>query len=439
MTGRVVTPTGVLEHGYVEVTGDRISAVGTAAATAARGGARDGANSDRAGRNRASGGFGPDLAGREEIGRDRLAGPVSGRHWVVPGFVDIHLHGGGGHTFTTGDPGAARGAAAFHRRHGTTTLLASLVSSPYRLMRAATAALAPLVAEGVLAGIHYEGPYLSAARCGAQNPAYLRDPSTDELTTLIELGAGAVRMVTLAPERPGALDAIKLLAAHGVLAAVGHTDATYEQTLAAVAAGASVGTHLFNAMRPPHHRAPGPVFALLNSARDAGVVCEVIADGVHLHDGALALVASSAGPDRTALVTDAIDAAGMADGEYDLGGQAVVVDGGVARLVTGDGSPGSIAGSTLTMDAALRRAVRVGVSMVDACRMAATTPARTIGLGDALGALATGLRADLVVLDSDLRVLRVMRAGAWVWSAEPLPPPHRLAPPPARTTGPDRR
>jgi N-acetylglucosamine-6-phosphate deacetylase len=330
---------------------------------------------------------------------------------VVPGFVDIHVHGGGGHSFTEGDPDSARGAAAFHLRHGTTTLLASLVSSGFELMRAATSAFTPLVAEGVLAGIHFEGPYLSVRRCGAQNPAFLRDPSIDELAALIELGAGALRMVTIAPERNNGLDAIKLLVAHNVVAAVGHTDATYEQTLAAVAAGASVGTHLFNGMRPPHHREPGPVFALLTAP---GVVCELIADGVHLHDGTLSFASTVTGPDRAALITDAIDATGISDGEYELGGQTVTVSDGVARLLTEDGSPGSIAGSTLTMDAALRRAIHAGVSIVDACRMAATTPARAIGLGGTLGALTPGLRADLVVLDADLQVVQVMREGAWL-------------------------
>jgi N-acetylglucosamine-6-phosphate deacetylase len=327
--------------------------------------------------------------------------------WIVPGFVDIHTHGGGGHTFTTGDADAARGAAAFHLAHGTTTLLASLVSSPYEVMRGATTAFAPLVTEGVLAGIHFEGPYLSQARCGAQNPQFLRDPVLDELTSLIELGAGSVRMVTIAPERGNALDAIRLLAARGVVAAIGHTDATYDQTLAAVTAGASVATHLFNGMRPVHHREPGPVLALLDAP---DVVCELVADGIHLHSGTLRFAASVAGPDRAALVTDAITAAGMPDGEYELGGQAVVVADRVARLAR----DGSIAGSTLTMDAALRHAVRVGLSIVDACRMAATTPARTIGLAGAVGALAPGLRADLVVLDDQLRVVRVMRAGVWV-------------------------
>jgi N-acetylglucosamine-6-phosphate deacetylase len=334
------------------------------------------------------------------------AGPAPVAGWIVPGFVDMHAHGGGGHTFTTGHPDDAWEAAAFHLRHGTTSLVASLVSGAYATTREATVALAPLVAEGVLAGIHLEGPYLAERRCGAQNPAYLRDPSPVELRGLLDAGGGAIRMVTLAPERPGALAAIALLHEAGVVAAVGHTDATYEQALAGVAAGASVGTHLFNGMRPPHHREPGPVVALL---RSPGVTCEVIADGVHLHDGMLAFVAAAAGPDRVALITDAMAAAGMADGAYELGGQEVTVRAGVARLTRND----SIAGSTLTMDAALRRTVGAGVPLVDACRMAATTPARVLGLADA-GALSPGLRADLVVLDDDLRVRRVMRAGAWL-------------------------
>jgi N-acetylglucosamine-6-phosphate deacetylase len=333
------------------------------------------------------------------------ADQAAGADLILPGFVDLHCHGGGGHTFTTGDATAARGAAAFHLRHGTTTMLAGLVSSPFELMRDATVAYRPLVEAGVLAGVHFEGPYLAGSRCGAQNPAYLRDPSVDELAALLELGGGAVRMVTIAPELPGALEAIALLREHGVLAAIGHTDATYEQTLAGVRAGATVGTHLFNGMRPPHHREPGPVVGLLSSA----VVCELIADNVHLHPGMLTFAARTAGPDRAALITDAVDATGMPDGRYELAGQQVVVAGGVARLARN----GSIAGSTLTMDAALRNAVAAGIALPDAAAMAATTPARVLGLGGRLGAIEAGLQADLVVMSPDLRVKRVLRAGAW--------------------------
>jgi N-acetylglucosamine-6-phosphate deacetylase len=338
---------------------------------------------------------------------DVAAGNRTGDDIIVPGFVDLHCHGGGGHTFTTGDAADARAAAAFHLGHGTTTMLASLVSSPFELMRDATRAYLPLVKDRTIAGVHYEGPYLSDARCGAQNPEFLRDPSIEELTELIKAGDGrAVRMVTIAPELPGAAEAIAFLREHGVLAAVGHTDATYAQTEAGIAAGATVGTHLFNGMRPPHHREPGPVIGLLDSI----AVCELIADNIHLHPGMLAFAARSAGPDRAALITDAMDATGMPDGTYDLGGQEVIVADRVARLARN----GSIAGSTLTMDTALRNAVAAGIPLENAAAMASTTPARALGLDDELGALEAGLRADLVVLDPDLNVKRVMRAGTWV-------------------------
>lgn len=362
VAGRIVTPEGVVD-GTVDVDGTRIVAV------------TPGAPGD------------------------------AGRRWIVPGFVDIHVHGGGGHTFTTGDADQARAAAEFHLGRGTTTLLASLVSAPYEVMRDAVTAYTPLVDDGTIAGVHFEGPYLSGARCGAQNPAYLRDPSIEELSPLV--AGGAVRMVTLAPERPGALEAIRFLDDHGVAVAIGHTDASYDQTMAGIRAGATVGTHVFNGMRPPHHREPGPVYALLGAPE---VTCEFVADGVHLHEGTLAFATSVTGPDRAALVTDAISAAGMADGGYDLGGLAVTVADGQARLA----GTGSIAGSTLTMDVAFRRAVAAGASVVAASRMASGTPAAAVGLAGSVGALRPGLRADLVELSEDLSVVRVMRAGTWL-------------------------
>jgi N-acetylglucosamine-6-phosphate deacetylase len=363
VTGRIVTPTGVVE-GRLTVEDGRISAV------------RRGRFDDQ---------------------------------WILPGFVDIHNHGGGGYTFTTGDVEQARGAAAFHLAHGTTTMLASLVSSPFPTMRHAVMCYIPLVAEGVIAGVHFEGPYLSQARCGAQNPLYLRDPDLAELTELIKLADGTLRMVTIAPERPGALEAIALLREHQIVVAIGHTDGAFEQVRAAIqvssAAGATtVATHLFNGMRPLNHRDPGPIVALLGSP---SVVCELVADGVHLHDATLAFAARTAGVQRAALITDAMTAAGMPEGEYDLGGLKVIVSQGAARLKEG----GAIAGSTLTMDAAVRQAVGAGLSIVEAATMAATTPAGVLGLDKRI---APGCDADLVVLDPGLRVRQVMRAGQWV-------------------------
>ena len=325
---------------------------------------------------------------------------------VVPGFVDVHVHGGGGASFNTGTADAAAVVAAAHLAHGTTSMAASLVTDTRDEMVRSVRELSLLVADGLLAGVHLEGPWLSPRRSGAHQPGALVDPDPASLEAL--LGAGDVRMVTLAPELPGGIEAVERLAAAGVVAAVGHTDATYDVAREALDAGASMGTHLFNAMRGLHHRDPGPVGALL----EAPVDVELIADGVHLHPAVLRTV-FAAKPGRCVLVTDAMAAAGAEDGDYRLGPMAIEVRDGVARLADASGQ-GAIAGSTLTMDAAVRHAVRVaGLPLVDVVHAASTAPARVLGLAD-VGALEAGRRADLVVLGADLEVLRVMRAGAWV-------------------------
>jgi len=336
-----------------------------------------------------------------------------GGRLVVPGFVDIHSHGGAGGSYPDGEPVTAAAVATFHLDRGTTTTLASLVTAAPETLARATAVLAELCDQGVIAGIHFEGPYLAAKRCGAHDPALLRAPDRAEFRSLLKAGRGHVRMITIAPELPGALDLIREAVAEGVVAAIGHTDATYEQTIAGIEAGATVATHLFNAMPPLAHRSPGPIAALLQDER---VTVELINDGVHVHPAVLRLAIARTGPGRTALVTDAMAAAGMGDGRYRLGPMDVEVSGGVARLVDG----GAIAGSTLTMDAAFRRAVvDLGVSLVDAARMTALTPARLLGLDDAIGSISIGKYADLVVLDDDLRVDGVMKRGTWVRPPSP--------------------
>jgi N-acetylglucosamine-6-phosphate deacetylase len=215
-----------------------------------------------------------------------------------------------------------------------------------------------------------------------------------------------VRMVTLAPELDGGLEAVAQVVAGGAVAAVGHTDASYELARAAVDAGATVATHLFNGMPPVHHRRPGPGVALLEDER---VVVELINDGAHLHPAVVRGVFAAAGRGRVALITDAMAGAGMADGEYVLGDRRVTVAGGIARLAGG----GSLAGSTLTQDAALRNAVAAGVAVEDAVAALTSTPARVLGLGDRVGSLAAGRAADLVVLDDGLHVVSVMTRGAW--------------------------
>jgi N-acetylglucosamine-6-phosphate deacetylase len=336
---------------------------------------------------------------------------------VVPGFVDIHVHGGGGGSFTDLDPDSARRAVEFHRGHGTTSTLASLVTATPADLIAGVRMLAALTAEGTIAGIHLEGPWLSEHRCGAHEPTLLRDPDPTELAAVLAAGDGAVRMITLAPERAGALPAIRAIADAGVVAAVGHTDTDLAGAQAAVEAGATVATHLFNAMPAIHHRDPGPVVALLNDPR---VTTELIVDGTHVDPSLYRMVTAAAG-DTVALVTDAMAAAGAPDGHYRLGSLAVTVSGGVARLDRN----GSIAGSTATMDRVFAHAVAAlplprPEALVVAARQAATVPARAVGL-PGVGALAPGRRADLVVLDPDLAVHRVLSAGRWLPTRTPTP------------------
>ena len=337
---------------------------------------------------------------------------AGGRH-VVPGFVDMHVHGGGGAAFSAGDAEQALTAARYHLGHGTTTIMASTVTGTLSDLEHHIGELSGLVQDGLLAGIHLEGPFISKARCGAHDPNLLRPPVRSDVSRLLRAGAGTVRMVTIAPELEHGMDAVRLLTDSGVIAAVGHTDATYAQTRAAIELGAPVGTHVFNAMRPVHHREPGPVTALLEQEQ---VLCEVVNDGLHVHPSVVSLMFSAAGAHRIALITDAMVAAGVGDGEYQLGALTVQVRDGAARLADGD----SLAGSTLTMDNALRNAVRLaGVSLADAAVSAALTPARALGIADRVGSLEAGKQADLVVLDDDLRVVSVMRKGEWVDGPSP--------------------
>jgi N-acetylglucosamine-6-phosphate deacetylase len=328
---------------------------------------------------------------------------------LVPGFVDTHVHGGGGGSFSAGADQTAT-AVALHRRHGTTTLVASLVSeAPDDLLRQVRD-LAELVRAGLLAGIHLEGPWLAAQRCGAHDPALLRDPEPGELSRVLDAGDQTIRMVTLAPERSGGIEAIRRIVDAGVVAAIGHTEATYAQTCAAIEAGATVGTHLFNAMRPIHHREPGPVVALLEDPR---VTVEVIADGVHVDAALYRHVTTSAGAGRVSLVTDAMAAAGMDDGAYRIGPLAVDVTDGVAHLAGTD----TIAGSTATMDTLFRFAVTHSrLPRDEAMRLAvlqsSVNPARALGLPSPV--LQPGAGADLVVLDANLEVRAVLCDGGWI-------------------------
>jgi N-acetylglucosamine-6-phosphate deacetylase len=325
--------------------------------------------------------------------------------WLAPGFVDIHVHGGGGAAFDDGAEAIARGLA-LHRRHGTTRSVVSLVTATVGSLAQRVREVAALAAaDPRILGSHLEGPFLDAGHKGAHDPALLRPPTAADVDLLLEAAGGTLRQVTLAPELPGGMDAIRALSAAGVAVAVGHTAADYDQALAAFDAGASILTHAFNAMPGLHHRAPGPVAA---ATRTPGVTLEVVNDGVHVHPEVVRL-AFAAAPGRVALITDAMAAAGSADGDYRLGGLDVEVREGVARLAAG----GSIAGSTLTLDDALRRAVlEVGIPVAEAVRAVTSTPAAAVGRSGDLGRLLPGYAADAVLLDADFTVRQVWSAGA---------------------------
>ncbi|GES31467.1 N-acetylglucosamine-6-phosphate deacetylase [Streptomyces angustmyceticus] len=332
-------------------------------------------------------------------------------HLVVPGFVDMHVHGGGGGSFSSADPEECMTAVETHRRHGTTSLLASTVTGELTDLARQAAVLAELVQQGELAGIHFEGPFISAHRCGAHQPELLRDPDPADVRKLLGAAHGSASMMTLAPELPGGLESVRLLADAGVIAAVGHTDSDYDATRRAIDAGATVATHLFNAMPALGHRAPGPVAALLEDER---ITVELINDGTHLHPAVLQLAFREAGAGRVAFITDAMGAAGMSDGMYPLGPMRVEVKDGVARISEGP-TAGSIAGSTLTLDRAFRRAVTVdGLTVEQAVDALSATPARLLGIDGRTGSLQTGKDADLVVLDAAYEVAGVMRRGEWV-------------------------
>ena len=321
-----------------------------------------------------------------------------GGAWLTPGFVDIHGHGGAGCAFDDGDDAIAT-ARAMHRAHGTTRAVLSLVTASVDDLVARVATVARLAhADATILGSHLEGPFLDLGHKGAHTASLLRAPDAASVDRLLQAADGTLRQVTLAPELPGATDAIARFVAAGVAVAVGHTDADADAARRAFDAGATILTHAFNGMRGIHHRAPGPVVAAMGDDR---VTLELIADGAHVHPDVMRLAFAGA-PGRIALITDAMAAAGSADGAYTLGGLAVTVTDGVARLDDG----GSIAGSTLTQDAALRLVTaECGVPIADAVAALTTVPAHAIGA--AAGSLAVGATADAVLLDAGLNVREV--------------------------------
>nr|WP_235021783.1 N-acetylglucosamine-6-phosphate deacetylase [Rathayibacter sp. VKM Ac-2754] len=328
----------------------------------------------------------------------------AGEATLVPGFIDLHGHGGAHGSFDDG-PDEIAAALALHRRHGTTRSVLSLVANPLPALERSLATIrAAMTRDPLILGAHLEGPFLSPGNHGAHDPQSLLAPTLEHVAALLASGDGVLRQITVAPELEGGLDAIRRIVDGGVVAAVGHTGASYALTREAFAAGATVLTHAFNAMPGIHHREPGPVVA---AAEDERITLELILDGVHVAPP-VARTLFGAAPGRVALITDAMAAAGSADGAYRLGSLAVSVVDGVARI---EGT-GTIAGSTLTQDAALRIAIeQVGLGRQEAVAALTETPARALGLDDRLGRLAPGFAADVVAIAPDHSVVQVWAAG----------------------------
>jgi N-acetylglucosamine-6-phosphate deacetylase len=391
MAGTVLSDGRALPDHVVAVVGDRIAFVGPRAS------------------------FDPaEYAAAEEL-------ELPAGSFILPGLVDLHCHGAAGGDFPGGDQTASRAAVDFLHRHGTTTLLASLVTaSPADLLKGISS-LRALAGEGLIAGIHAEGPFLSAARCGAQNPRWLRHPDPALLSEMLEAAGGWLKSMTYAPELPGARELVSALARNGVTPSLGHTDAdpgaasaSLEHAAECLAAAQDswpgtrpTVTHLFNGMPPLHHRSPGPVSACLRLARAGTAAVELIADGVHLSPETVRMVFELVGAENIVLVTDSMAATGLPDGDYVLGPAAVSVRDGVATLQ----SNGALAGGTATMLEVVRRTINAGVPPVDAAASASCVPARILGLDSEVGSIRPGMRADLLAVDGDFGLLNVLRAG----------------------------
>ncbi|MCU1519538.1 MAG: N-acetylglucosamine-6-phosphate deacetylase [Pseudarthrobacter sp.] len=347
------------------------------------------------------------LAGLEEL-------DVPADSIILPGLVDLHCHGAAGGDFPTGGSQAARTAVDFLHRSGTTTLLASLVTAYRDDLLQALGTLRTLAGEGLIAGVHSEGPFLSHTRCGAQDPRFLREPDLPFLAELLAAAGGHLKTMTYAPELPGADALVRMLVEHGVTPSLGHTDADSKATADSLAGAARLMapgrptvTHLFNGMPPLHHRSPGPAAACLRLARAGSAAVELIADGEHLDPETVLTVFELVGAGNVVLVTDSMAATGLPDGDYELGPQAVSVRDAVARLQ----SNGALAGGTATLLDVVRRTIDAGVLAADAVYSATAVPARILGLQDDVGSLRAGLRADVVVVDRNFERFLVLRAG----------------------------
>ena len=330
---------------------------------------------------------------------------------AIPGFIDVHIHGAGGHDVMEGTPEAFRSITRKVAEHGTTSLLATTVTARTDDTVRAVEGIASYIAiqheteepRAEILGIHFEGPFISKERRGVHPAELIQAPSAPMLSRFLKAAAGNARIMTIAPELFGAAPCIDAAREAGLVVSIGHTDATYEQARAAMARGARSATHVFNAMRPFSHRDPGVIGAVLTSL---DINAELIADGVHVDEAAMKLLLLAKGASGITLVSDGLSATGMPDGKYTLGGMEVTVSGGVCR-----NSAGVLAGSTLMLDRALRNIVHVGASLPDAVRMLTLNPASLLGIEFKKGSLRAGADADILLLDESLQVTKVWARG----------------------------
>jgi len=378
---RIFTPQREIRDGVVIVEGSRISAVGA----------------------------------RGEVSVPANAKRIEARGiTLVPGFVDVHVHGAGGHDVMEATPVALDAVAATLARSGTTSFLATTVTAAPDVLCASAVGIAKYISaqtqnggaagspRAEILGIHFEGPFISPARRGVHPVEWIAASSLALFARMIEAAAGTARILTLAPEISGGIELVDAAREAGIVAALGHTDATYEQAMAAIAHGARHAAHVFNAMRPFSHRDTGVLGAVLTSSQ---VTAELIADGIHVDEAAMKLLLS-AKPEKVILVSDGTAATGMPDGKYRLGNFDVQVTGGVVR-----NSEGKLAGSALTLDRALRNIVALGIPLDEAVRMLTLYPAKLLGVESRKGIIAAGADADLVFLDSDLEISKVVTRG----------------------------
>ncbi|MCE7983575.1 MAG: N-acetylglucosamine-6-phosphate deacetylase [Caldilinea sp. CFX5] len=334
--------------------------------------------------------------------------------FVLPGFIDVHVHGGDGSDAMDATPEALTRMATFFAQHGVTAFLATTMTAPHDAILAAVAAVGQwgekITTGARLVGVHVEGPYISLKFPGAQPAAYIRPPSLAEFAELV--AAGPVRMITLAPEVDGAAELIAAARQQGVTVVWGHTNATYEECVLAADRGVTQATHTYNAMSGLHHRKPGVLGATLTLDQ---IYAQLIADNIHVHPAAMNVLARCKGVDRTVLITDAMRAAGLPEGEYELGGQPVTVSDGSCRL-----ADGTLAGSILTMERALINFMAAtGLPLAAAWPATSRIPAQSLGLGQRYGALRPGYQADLVLLDAGLQVAATVVGGQIVYLQEP--------------------